>query len=395
VVVATDGYVHVEPQLFDMIRQNLGQANLFPFGVGTAVNRHLIEGMARAGQGEPFVILNASEAGAAAARFRQYIQNPVLTQVKAAFDGFEAYDQEPQQWPDLFAQRPLVMLGKYRGAPGGTIKVTGQTAKGPFAQEIKVDQTQASPDNRALRLLWARQRLMRLSDHEGLEQGQARVKEITDLGLKYSLMTAYTSFVAVDTVKRADGQVVTVQQPLPLPQGVSDLAVGGGRHGVKAKAMPSFGRGGFMAALTPDAKGGGAMPASPAAKPDVAMEPGFTPAAPGGAAPEASSSLSLKIIRIDGHLPAEEVRQVLEAKLTEMEACCQAAAAQGVSLPKDITLTFTIGADGRVAGKVLPKPPLGNGQFTGCLSRLIQGLTFANPGKQPGKVMVQLILGTS
>ena len=62
VVVATDGYIHVENQVFDLIRQNLGQANLFPFGIGTSVNRHLIEGMARAGMGEPFVVLNQQEA---------------------------------------------------------------------------------------------------------------------------------------------------------------------------------------------------------------------------------------------------------------------------------------------------------------------------------------------
>jgi len=34
VVVATDGYVRVEPELFELIRQNLGEANLFPFGIG-------------------------------------------------------------------------------------------------------------------------------------------------------------------------------------------------------------------------------------------------------------------------------------------------------------------------------------------------------------------------
>ena len=62
---------------------------------------------------------------------------------------------------------------------------------------------------------------------------QEVVKEVTALGLKYSLMTPYTSFVAVDQVKRADGQVVTVKQPLPLPEGVSDLAIGESR----SKAM--------------------------------------------------------------------------------------------------------------------------------------------------------------
>ena len=99
VVVATDGYVHVENEIFDLIRQNLGQANLFPFGIGTSVNRHLIEGMARAGMGEPFVVLNQQEAGKQAARFKDYIAKPVLTDIKVDFNGFAAKDVEPQCLP--------------------------------------------------------------------------------------------------------------------------------------------------------------------------------------------------------------------------------------------------------------------------------------------------------
>jgi len=49
------------------------------------------------------------------------------------------------------------------------------------------------------------------------------------LGLTYNLLTAYTSFVAVDEVVRnPGGQGQEVKQPLPLPKGVSNLAVGGG-----------------------------------------------------------------------------------------------------------------------------------------------------------------------
>ena len=226
VVVATDGYVHVENEVFDLIRHNLGQANLFPFGIGTAVNRHLIEGMARAGMGEPFVVLNQQEAVKQAARFKDYIAKPVLTDIKVKFNGFAAKDVEPQALPDLFALRPLTLLGKYTGRPEGEIVITGKTAQGPFEQSIKVTPGAASPENSALRQLWARQRVLRLVDSGGEREGKVK-DEVTRLGLTYSLMTPFTSFVAVDQVKRADGRVETVKQPLPLPQGVSDLAVGG------------------------------------------------------------------------------------------------------------------------------------------------------------------------
>ena len=54
IIIATDGYVSVEEAAFDLIRENLGDANVFPFGIGTSVNRLLIEGMARVGMGGTF-----------------------------------------------------------------------------------------------------------------------------------------------------------------------------------------------------------------------------------------------------------------------------------------------------------------------------------------------------
>jgi Ca-activated chloride channel family protein len=47
------------------------------------------------------------------------------------------------------------------------------------------------------------------------------------LGLSYGLLTRYTSFVAVqEIVRRTTEAAADVDQPLPLPAGVSDLAVG-------------------------------------------------------------------------------------------------------------------------------------------------------------------------
>jgi Ca-activated chloride channel family protein len=38
VVIATDGYVTVEEEVFDLIRHNLNKANIFTFGIRTSVN---------------------------------------------------------------------------------------------------------------------------------------------------------------------------------------------------------------------------------------------------------------------------------------------------------------------------------------------------------------------
>ena len=47
------------------------------------------------------------------------------------------------------------------------------------------------------------------------------------LGLKYNLLTNYTSFVAVDeAIVNKDGRLKNVKQPLPMPENVNNSAVG-------------------------------------------------------------------------------------------------------------------------------------------------------------------------
>lgn len=225
-IVVTDGYVSAEGDVFERIRKNLNRANLFAFGIGSSVNRYLIEGMARAGQGEPFIATDSGEAKAVAKKFQEYVKSPALTDIAVDMEGFGAYDVEPASIPDLFADRPLVIFGKYRGKASGTIRVTGLSGRGSYEKVFDVAESEASVDNRALRYLWARARVARLSD-DVVENDDATRLAVTELGLKYELLTAYTSFVAVhEVVRNTEGPAQTVKQPLPLPQGVSDLAVG-------------------------------------------------------------------------------------------------------------------------------------------------------------------------
>jgi Ca-activated chloride channel family protein len=230
VVVITDGYVNVEKETFDVIRKNLGKANLFAFGIGSSVNRFLIEGMARAGTGEHFVVTNASDASREAERFRRYIASPVLTNIKIDFGGFDVYAMDPPSVPDLFAQRPITIIGKWRGdAPKGTIKVTGMNGNGKLVKRIESDAVRSGKELAPLMYLWARHRIATLGDYEGLGHSDERKQEITSLGLTYHLLTEFTSFVAVDRKETPNpgGNAKTVKQPLPLPQGVSNYAVGG------------------------------------------------------------------------------------------------------------------------------------------------------------------------
>jgi len=228
VVLVTDGYVSGEQGVFDYIRDNLGQSNVFAFGIGTAVNRYLIEGVAKAGMGEPFIVTEESEAQSAAAKFREYIQTPLMTNIQVRSIGFDTYDVDPVHLPDLMAQRPVIVFGKWRGPVAGTFELQGKTGKGDYVTRLDVTGAQPDEGNRALQYLWARSRIAELSDYGSQSVAEEKAGAITALGLKYNLLTQYTSFIAVrEVVTNPLGQADDVKQPLPLPLRVSDLAVGG------------------------------------------------------------------------------------------------------------------------------------------------------------------------
>lgn len=101
IVVITDGYIYGEKEIFEIINDNIGDTDFFSFGIGRGVNRYLIEGIAKTGQGEPFVVTEKEDASETAERFKTYIQSPVLTDIQVDFSGFDVYDVEPSVMPTL------------------------------------------------------------------------------------------------------------------------------------------------------------------------------------------------------------------------------------------------------------------------------------------------------
>ena len=229
IVIITDGYISGEKEIFDLIRNHLATTNFFSFGIGGSVNRYLIEGIAKTGGGESFIVTDAEDAADTAEKFRSYIASPVLTGIHMTSSNFDVYDVEPLQIPTLFSEKPIIMFGKWQGEPTGTIRITGQTGSQDYVKEIEVSESLISPDNQAIRYLWARTRVESLMDYGFSREEEAVKQEVTDIGLTYSMMTPYTSFIAVlETVQNTAGDSKDVNQPQPLPSQVSSLAVGGG-----------------------------------------------------------------------------------------------------------------------------------------------------------------------
>ena len=232
-VIVTDGYVSVEREAFEYIENNLGNANFFSFGIGSGVNRYIIDGIAHVGRGEPFVITSPEYAEEKAEKFKKYIEKPLLTNVTAEINGMDVYDVTPKHIPDLLAERPIYIFGKYKGTPSGEIIISGQQGTGTYRQAIPLAKENVKDENVALRYLWAREKIRNLSDFQSIDNNESEKKQIVQLGLKYNVLTSFTSFLAIEDIPvLANAEnTKTVKQALPLPQGVSNLAISGGSYG--------------------------------------------------------------------------------------------------------------------------------------------------------------------
>lgn len=228
VVFMTDGYVGNDDAILASIRKNAATTRVFSFGIGNSVNRYLLDGMAEAGRGAAeYVTLEGATAEEAVERFARRIQTPVLIDLSMETEGIVLEDVLPsgKYLPDLYDEEPIVILARYQVPGEGTITLRGRTGSGPWSRTIDVTLPAEESDNDVVATLWAREMVDDvLAPHlEALQMGQVDTSvkdEVIALGKTYSIMTPFTSFVAVEKTRViSDGKPMLVRVPIELPSG--------------------------------------------------------------------------------------------------------------------------------------------------------------------------------
>lgn len=203
-IVITDGGIAAGIDTLQLIRDNLHSQNLFSFGVGNFQNQAIIDGLANSGRGQSFSVSNTNDADVVVDNLLRYISQPVLTDITIDYpSGLEVYDVIPESIPDVFSERPVYVVGKWNGSWNSAVTIQGVSGNGIYSTSYLPEYTGANENTSAIRLLWAREQLRDWEDDERFQTG-IHQDQITQLGLDYSLVTQYTSFVAVDYEVRRD-----------------------------------------------------------------------------------------------------------------------------------------------------------------------------------------------
>ena len=225
VVFLTDGYIGNDDDVIREVQTRIGDARLFGFGVGSSVNRYLLEEMGRVGRGATDIVTLHHDPHAQVRRFYERLRRPYLTDVSVDWGGLEVASAYPERIPDLFVGQPVLVHARYARPGAGTITVRGRLAGRPFSQAIEVSLPAHDEAHSAIASVWARERIGELERSMRLGETQALTDQLTDTALSHRLASRFTSFVAVEgrLVPAGEGgdPSHTVMVPVAMPEGVS------------------------------------------------------------------------------------------------------------------------------------------------------------------------------
>ncbi|MBN8732418.1 MAG: hypothetical protein J0L64_17885, partial [Acidobacteria bacterium] len=290
----TDGYIGDDMTVIAEVKRH-PNARVFSFGIGSSVNRFLLDKMAEESRGEvEYVALN-DDGSAAARRFHERVHTPLLTDLELDWAGLDVSETYPQRLPDLFTAKPLVLKGRYTTPGSATVRLRGKLAGRPWSRDIRVTLPATQPEHEVMATLWARAKVDHLmsQDWQGIQNGNPKPElkaAITQLGIDYRMMTQFTSFVAVEeqTFTRG-GQPMRIEVPVEMPSGVSHEGVFGERDSLRKAAYNQVASPAF---LPQSAAVGGSVGRMRAIKESVAQVAPPPPPPPPPARPDASPKTS-------------------------------------------------------------------------------------------------------
>ena len=216
IVFLTDGKPTVGETGLERIVKNVASRNaansrIFVFGVGDAVNTHLLDRVSGSTKGCSEYVKPDEEIETKVSLFYNKASKPVLANLSLDFGPLKIADLYPQDLPDLFQGSQLTLFGRYttHGDCAMRLKgdVRGKTVEFVYESTFKEEEKQHG----FIPALWARRKIGYLLDEIRLRGENQELKdEVIRLSKEYGIATPYTSYLVVE-----EGERGRIARPAP------------------------------------------------------------------------------------------------------------------------------------------------------------------------------------
>lgn len=186
---------------------------VFPVGIGTEVNTHLLDRMAERTRGRRTYVRSDEDLEFKISRLFSKIQAPLFTDLQLKVQGIRIQQTTPQELPDLYHGSSLLVMGTYTGQGRGTIQLSGMLDGKRQTFEFNHRFQKSRNEHDFIPQLWARRRVGFLLDQIRLHGESEELKqEVVLLAKRYGLLTPYTSYLILEDEK--DLSMAGVQSPV-------------------------------------------------------------------------------------------------------------------------------------------------------------------------------------
>jgi Ca-activated chloride channel homolog len=217
----TDGYIGNETEILGEVHKRLGASRIFSFGIGSAVNRYLLDHLAKAGHGAVAYLGPNNSAAQIMQDFFTRISHPAMTDLNIDWGGLNVAEVFPSKVPDLFVGRPVIFAGRFAGNEDTTVRINGAAVGQPVQVAIPAPIGHPSATDDALPAVWARMKIAELADESSYRPDPELPEAIKQVALDYGLMSPFTAFIAVDSTRRTErSEGTTVPVAVPVAEGV-------------------------------------------------------------------------------------------------------------------------------------------------------------------------------
>merc|ERR1711963_273238 len=230
IFLLTDGAVSNDNQIIKLVRSNNKSSRVFTLGLGSSASRHLVKGVARAGNGTSiFSNLNEDLRPKVVALLKNALM-PALTDLKVLWNGIDnnvnakesekkpkeqvrtllGYNKPASEDEQTDGNQSEVlfdgarMLNFKHFAKDETLEkvvIVAQAPDGPLSVTIPITAKDHLEGGNFVHQMASRRRIQEIEDSlpfDEYELPEPAKKEITGLGRKFGLATKYTSFIGVD-----------------------------------------------------------------------------------------------------------------------------------------------------------------------------------------------------
>lgn len=195
----TVGITETTDILKNIRKTNKLKSRMFVFGVGYDVNTELLDRLSSENRGTSVYVDENDNIEVAISNYYEKISSPLFSDLEVDFEGIDVRDVYPRVLPDLFKGSQLVLLGRFKGKDMLTVRLSGQVGKQRMRFVLENQRLIKGDKYKFLARLWATRRIGYLLEEIRLHgENKELVDEIKKLGLKFGIVTPYTSFLVTE-----------------------------------------------------------------------------------------------------------------------------------------------------------------------------------------------------